>query len=471
MDTLEKDYIEIISGAWYQDQTVRIKTPSGTEIKYYPPMDLPGLNDGAVVRAMAEVKDDPSFRSALIGKKSACIVIDDITRPTPVRVPLEILVESLSGQIPLSAITVLIATGAHKPMSEAEMRLKVGDKIFGMLKILNHDFMGPDIRSIGRISGGPVLLNRHFLNADLRITLGGILPHNETGFGGGSKLIVPGIAGVNTITYFHGAIAARKLGLEAQGVDPDRRTWSEEVAREVGVNLSILLLINSRREIVKIVSGDICEAHLEASALCREWYTTLISPTEMEQADLCVINTYPLDTDPVQMGKALLWVKEHFKKRVLVINPASDGIFYHGMGMGCGIHKSRLLGNAWKFFHPRFAGMYLRSAIRILVHPALLARFTYFFLNSMKYRRYRPIRLEKDPLPKPSETDMMIVFSEKIPLKRLTRKYPDARLIRSKGQLESYLSEVAKPRRIIVLPCAPMQIMQFLSRNPDNRNE
>ena len=78
------------------------------------------------------------------------------------------------------------------------------------------------------MEGGPVYLNRHFLDADLRIVVGGAVPHNETGFGGGAKMVVPGLAGRLTIAHFHGSLPP----LPARPLEPDARVFDHRASAE-----------------------------------------------------------------------------------------------------------------------------------------------------------------------------------------------------------------------------------------------
>ncbi|MCK4818692.1 DUF2088 domain-containing protein, partial [bacterium] len=119
-------------------------------------------------------------------------------------------------------------------MDRKEIQKKLGPQITDRFKVIIHDFKGPDIVKVGWVKGGPVYLNRHFLEADLRLCVGCVVPHNETGFGGGAKRVVPGLAGHLTIAHFHGALPPRPIG-QADAINKafDRRSWAEEVARHI----------------------------------------------------------------------------------------------------------------------------------------------------------------------------------------------------------------------------------------------
>jgi len=451
--------LKVTTGAWYGDSNISIKLPENSDVQYFWPKQIEGLTRKRINKIFDDYFDSLDFKNKLKGKKNVCIVIDDITRPTPIQYPLEIIIDKLALTIPYGAICILIATGAHKPMSKEEIVKKVGKRLSEIVKVINHDFTGRDLRYLGELKNGPIQLNQHFLDADLRITVGGILPHNETGFGGGAKLIVPGIAGADSISFFHGSLVPRTLGQIEGNIKVDRRGWAEEVTKKVGVDLSFFILINSHREIADIFIGDIVSTHRQAASKCEEIVKTTISRKEFDTADLCVINCYPLDTDPVQMGKALLSIKKYFKKKILVINSASDGIFYHGMGMGSGVNLRRLIVNSVKIFRLKEMNRYLKTIRTLLFKPHLFLRYSYFFFNVLAYSKHKEKRRIDDRDLIPDEKSKLIIFSKNFPSSGLIQKYPNARLIRELNSLELFLSNHIQHKKILVFPCAPLQIL------------
>ncbi len=451
--------LNIRSGAWYGDNENNIKLPHFTNLQYFLPNDSNALSEEDIDNNIKEQLISQNLKNKLRNKKKLCIIIDDITRPTPVQKIIEILIDELIEIIPKENINILIGTGAHKPMTEEEITKKLGNKIPKEYKVINHDFMGNDLIYWGEFLNGPVTLNKYLLEADARITIGGILPHNETGFGGGSKLIIPGVAGSETISFFHGALPARKIG-NINGENLDRREWSEKVCTELGIDLSIFILINSHRQIVDIVCGDTVSAHRIAAKRSKNNAKTVVPLKEINEADLCIINCYPLDSDPIQMGKAILSIKKYFSKKILVINTASDGVFYHGMGMGSGIDINRLKGNVRKFYKLSEIKRYLKTIRKVIFKPVLFLRYTYFFLNPLPYSQFRKEQKEVKNELTPNKDDDFIIFSENFPASGLIKKYPKAKLLKSYSEMEQYFEKIA-PRKVIVFPCAPIQLIEI----------
>lgn len=141
------------------------------------------------------------------GRKSACLVVCDITRPVPNAVTLPPILETLeSCGIPAAQVTILIATGTHRPSSEAEMVTILGDEVLAKgCRIVNHFCEDPTThRDLGTTPNGiPVSLDTRYLDADLKITCGLIEPHFMAGYSGGRKMVMPGIAALATIQAWH----------------------------------------------------------------------------------------------------------------------------------------------------------------------------------------------------------------------------------------------------------------------------
>ena len=140
------------------------------------------------------------------GKQSACILICDITRPVPNELILsEILPVIEAAGVPREAITILIATGLHRPNVGEELIELVGERIAGEYRCENHDGQRLDEHEyLGESPRGvPIWIDRRYVQAELKITVGLIEPHFMAGFSGGRKLICPGIAALETVKVWH----------------------------------------------------------------------------------------------------------------------------------------------------------------------------------------------------------------------------------------------------------------------------
>ena len=160
----------------------------------------------AIEQALEAPIDSPPVAQLAAGKQSAAISVCDITRPAPNRLVLPALLRRLEqAGLRRDAISILIATGLHRPATPEEIQEIVGEAVAGAYRVLNHNARElSEHRHLGSTaSRTPVYIDQRFLSADLHITLGFIEPHLMLGFSGGRKLIVPGLAAQETIKVLH----------------------------------------------------------------------------------------------------------------------------------------------------------------------------------------------------------------------------------------------------------------------------
>ena len=174
------------------------------------PLPVPPDETAVVEEALAAPVDAPPLEESARGARSACILICDITRPVPNGLFLRPLIERLTAAgVPAEAITVLIATGLHRPNEGEELAELVGDPwVLEQVAVENH-FALDDAAHVmlGETPGHgvPVGLDRRFVDADIRIATGLVEPHFMAGWSGGRKVIAPGVAHHTTIRTFHSA--------------------------------------------------------------------------------------------------------------------------------------------------------------------------------------------------------------------------------------------------------------------------
>jgi nickel-dependent lactate racemase len=183
-----------------------LRLPSGARPTVIRKAVLPKLPDAlaAIARAFAEPTAGRPLAELARGRKSACILICDITRPVPNHLFLRPMIQSLAASgIPLDAITVLVATGLHRPNEGEELAELVGDPwVLANIRVENH-FARDDAAHVDlgttRTRGTPVGIDRRFVEAELRIATGLVEPHFMAGWSGGRKVVAPGVAHHSTI--------------------------------------------------------------------------------------------------------------------------------------------------------------------------------------------------------------------------------------------------------------------------------
>jgi len=297
--------VKVPTKAWFGDEEFELTFRDAWDVTVWHMKghDAPAMTDDAIRKALASPIGTPPLRELAEQARRAVIVFDDLSRPTPAHRIVPFLLEELhQGGISDDEISFVAALGAHHTMMWHELAKKLGPEIVENYRVYNHN-MFHHLVDVGSTSRGtPVLVNREVMAADLRIGLGGMIPHHGAGFGGGSKIVVPGIVGYETIYHNHLVVGERRgfkghpsLGLnKVQG--NIMREDNEEAARMVGIHFKVDVLVNARREAVDLVAGDIFEAWREGVRRGRQHYATEAA-TDM---DIVVTNTYPIENEPVK---------------------------------------------------------------------------------------------------------------------------------------------------------------------------
>ena len=228
----------------------------------------------ALRRALRRPIGSPPLADLVPPDSSIVVVMSDSTRPAPNRLMLEALLAELGGEA-AARIDVLVATGLHRPTRDDELDRMLGPELRRTLRISNHDAHDSTcLREIGRTSSGrPIVINRRYLDADVRITLGLIEPHFFAGFSGGAKLVLPGVAGEASILRNHdaemiGHPSARWGTLAGNPIHREQR----EAARLAGCEFSLNVTIAGDGAITGIFAGALeavhdsgCQAALQAA--------------------------------------------------------------------------------------------------------------------------------------------------------------------------------------------------------------
>jgi nickel-dependent lactate racemase len=261
------------------------------------PSHTPGLGDErrAVLAALEKPIASRPLREWVKPTSRVCIVFTDITRATP----NDRLIPWLLGclpDIPREHITLLNALGTHRPNTRGELEQLLTPAVVQNYRVLNHEAENPSaLIPLGATGDGtPALLNRHFVEADVRIVTGFIEPHFFAGFSGGPKGIMPGVAGLQTVMSNHGA---KNLGdVNATfGVTKGNPIWEEmrDIALRAGPSFLLNVALNEQRQITGVFAGDLLAAH---RAGCE-----FVKQSAMQQFDApfdIVVTTnsgYPLD--------------------------------------------------------------------------------------------------------------------------------------------------------------------------------
>jgi len=288
--------------AWREPKYLELKFPESWDVSEYKMKrwNAPELNDEQIKNAILNPIGTPQLSELAEGKKSAVIVVDDMTRTTPAYKVLPHVLDKLTiANIRNDDITILLALGAHKPMNRKDLILKLGEDIVNSFNIENHHPYENLVKLGESSKGTPIEVNKTYYDADLKISLGGVIPHPLAGFGGGAKIVLPGVSGIRTLEANHSA-AMRGVGAglgRMTGVRED----IEEIAEKVGLDFTINILFNEIGDIAAMTSGHFKNAHREAMRLAEEHYKTNITLNNQ----ICFFNCFPEDSELNQSMKGL----------------------------------------------------------------------------------------------------------------------------------------------------------------------
>ncbi|MCC6585669.1 MAG: nickel-dependent lactate racemase [Bryobacterales bacterium] len=263
------------------------------------------------------------------GKKTAAISVCDITRPTPNKLTLPPILKRLhAAGIAAEDITILIATGLHRPATDAEIREIVGEEIAARYRVANHHARElHEHTHLGTTSTGtPAYVDSRFVSADIRLTLGFIEPHLMLGYSGGRKLVAPGLAAQETIKVLHSPRFMRDPRTHEGSIE-DNPLHREllEIARMAGQNFMLDVALTRDRQIAGVFAGDPVEAHKAG--------VQFVSRVMLEQLSTsvdAVVTTaagYPLDLTFYQAVKGVTAAQHILKPggRILLIAACEEG--------------------------------------------------------------------------------------------------------------------------------------------------
>jgi nickel-dependent lactate racemase len=249
-----------------------LRLPGHAKVTLIEKGKLKKINDpaAAIRRALSGPINSPSLDELARGRRSACILICDITRPVPNHLFLRPMIETLvASGIPLNGITILVATGLHRPNLGEELAELVGDPwVTENVRIENHYARNEaDHVDLGRTAtrGTPVKLDRRFVEAELRIATGLVEPHFMAGWAGGRKVVAPGVAHHETIRTFHLArFMEDPLAVQCNLVGNPLHEEQLEIVRGLGEVYALNTVIDDERALAYVNFGEIIASHAAA---------------------------------------------------------------------------------------------------------------------------------------------------------------------------------------------------------------
>ncbi len=317
----------------YGKQGLKVRLPAGCKAdvvtaKVNPPLqDLPG----AVAAALDKSLGTLTLKQMVAAKhpKNAVIVVSDATRPVPTRLLLPQILTTISSACPKTHITILVATGLHRPSSPSELRAMLGDEVLGSHEVINHDANDAACQTyLGTTTRGTFAhLDRRYVEADFRIATGYVEPHFFAGLTGGRKSLVPGIAGAETIKANHSpAFIAHPFARFGNMCGNPIYEDAVEIAQMAPPDFCVNVTIDAQHQITGIAAG---EMQAVSDRLIQEQLTTCFFPLKIPY-DVVVCNNggYPLDLNLYQAVKSMAIGELAVKPggAIIACNECSDGI-------------------------------------------------------------------------------------------------------------------------------------------------
>lgn len=282
--------------AWSGDIDVELTFPDNWEVItcHMQGHDTPKLDDKGFRKAFANPIGTKPIRQLARGKRNVVILFDDLSRPTKMAEIMPYVLEELAaGGVDDDNIQFICALGTHGALTASDFRKKLGEDVVARFNIYNHNIY-ENCTYIGKTKRGtPVSINTEFLNADLKIGVGCIAPHITVGFGGGAKVVMPGVSSIETIDYNHTVVPqeAKASGIENNsgfGINEDnaRLFDIQEACQMSGLDVKIDAIVNTRRDTVALFVGDPIDEYYEGVKLAKQHY---LSPRP-QNAEVIVAN-------------------------------------------------------------------------------------------------------------------------------------------------------------------------------------
>ena len=325
----------------YSRQNLEINIPDANLLGIFKPEEIETENSVSESELVNQALDNQIASANLAdlaaGKQRIVIITSDHTRPVPSKITMPIILERIRKGNPEAEITILVATGYHRPTTEVELADKFGADIVNNEKIFVHNaFDNSSLTKLGTLpSGGDCWINKLAMEADLLVAEGFIEPHFFAGFSGGRKSVLPGVAGAETVLANHCAefIAdanSRTGNLKNNPIHRDMIFAAEQAKLAFILNVAL----DENKKIIKVVAGHFNEAHLVG---CK--FVEKMAQIKKSQADIVITSNggYPLDQNIYQAVKGMTGAEAMCKPggTIIMIAGCEDGhggeSFYQAM--------------------------------------------------------------------------------------------------------------------------------------------
>ena len=318
------------SRLWYENIERELNFPDRWEVDNLtsPGFEKPALASEEIKEKIRNPIEGPTLEELAKGKSQAVIVFDDMTRPTPVKDIAPHVLESLhKAGMKKDQIRFIWALGSHGPYDMINARKKLGDEIVENYAVYNHDAFQNTVWAGRTPTGVELWFNREFMNCDLKIGIGCITAHVHVGFGGGAKLILPGVAGIETVNQFHNQMFRDPVRTGLGKFDDNiMRAECDAAGDMVGLDFKVDCLLNRRGEITGLYAGSFRATHAAGAEEGKDHYGI----PHASGYDVAVCNSYgKANESAIALLLSLTVLKPGAEGTAVLISDAPEGQVPH----------------------------------------------------------------------------------------------------------------------------------------------
>lgn len=317
----------------YGGEKVSFEVDDDRFVKMYDPVHTPPAPDFAaeIERALDHPVGTPRLEEMITPDMRVNIIVDDGSRPTPIGRILPIVLARLEAiGVRDENICIIVALGSHRHMTAQELAERVGEQVYARYEVVNSEFRDPDkLVFLGKTSDGvDIYAYKRVMEADIRIGIGNLVPHPVMGWSGGGKILYPGVAGEDTVSYFHLKASLYNENLFGNSASPVR-TMMEGWVDTIGLDFIVNTVLNSDLEMCHAVAGHYVHAQRAGVELAKH----VLGYKVEKRVDVVVVSGYPADQDFWQSPKGM-YAAEHALKgdsggTIVLVSPNYEGVGPH----------------------------------------------------------------------------------------------------------------------------------------------
>lgn len=353
--------VSVPSRLWYENEEKILDFPDRWDVDNLtsPGFEKPGLSSHEIREKIENPIEGPTLAELAKGKNKAVIVFDDMTRPTPVKdIAPHVLDVLHKAGMKKDQIRFIWALGSHGAYDMINARKKLGDEIVENYAVFNHDPFQNTVWAGRTPTGVELWFNREFMECDLKIGIGCITAHVHVGFGGGAKLILPGVAGIETINQFHNQMFRDPVRTGLGKFDNNiMRAECDAGGDAAGLNFKVDCLLNRSGEITGLYAGAFRATHSAGAEEGKEHYGIPYA----SGYDVAICNSYgKANESAIALLLSLTVLKPGAEGTAVLISDAPEGQVPHYVMRAWG---SRYGGRHYSPRDPGFVSMLMKKLI------------------------------------------------------------------------------------------------------------